>query len=175
MASPELLIRSILGDVRSSIRPLACAGEIIGELFFLRHIPLEDIRAQRVYLSVARRAGLSPAAASRRLQRLSRLCWDRMCEQDLVLPYIGQSLPRCPDACRLTGYLVVYAHLRVPYFTAIEQDPSLLFAPFLRSPPYLPPRPGPPPGREGRRTLCPACGLPAARQNFCGHCGQRLP
>lgn len=187
MANPELLIRSIIGDARSCIRPLDCAAEIIGSLFFARHIPLEDIHAKQVYPFVAERLGLTTCAASRRVQRLAHICWDNMREKDLILPYIGQSLKYCPDACRLVGYLVVYAHLQMPFFAAIEKDPSLLFYPSYDSPLYPSGSPASCVPRENRALrvtvlervccpVCPGCGLTLehGRQNYCGHCGQAL-
>ncbi len=190
MANPELLIRSIIGDARSSIRPLDCAAEIISDLFFVRHIPLEDIHAKQVYPFVAERLNLSTCAASRRVQRLAHICWDSMREKGLVLTYIGQPLKYCPDACRLVGYLVVYAHLQTPYFVAIEKDTSLLFYPSFDSPLY--PSGGQISGgpRENGAMyvtqvavlekvcypVCPGCGLTLehGRQNYCGHCGKPL-
>ena len=190
VTNPERLIRSIMRDVRACIYPLACASEIAGNLFFTCHMPLEDIRAKQVYPLVSEQMGLSLSAASRRVQRLAHRCWNCMVERDLVFAYIGRELERCPNACRLVGYLSFYAYLFVPYYVAIENEPSLLFAPDMELPQFSGNRPcGYGAARDwplpvSRMPLfegaafpaCPCCGgtLEGKCQNFCGSCGQRL-
>ena len=74
-----------------------------------------------------------------------------MVERDLVFAYIGRELERCPNACRLVGYLSFYAYLFVPYYVAIENEPSLLFAPDMELPQFSGNRP------------CGRCRFPACR------------
>lgn len=190
MTNPERLIRSIVGDIRPNIYPFACASEITGCLFFTCHIPLEDIHAKQVYPLVAERLGLSSCAASRRIQRLARICWDCMLDKGLVLPYIGRIPESCPNSCRLAGYLSFYAYLRIPYFEAIDREPSLLFAPSIDLP-----RPSEENSSVRRLScdralpvsrvmlfdkdsfpICPGCGCTLEReyQCFCDRCGQHL-
>ncbi|MCI9120146.1 MAG: hypothetical protein HFG00_01280 [Oscillibacter sp.] len=172
MEPSECLIRFTVGDTRASIHPLTCASEIIGGLFFVEHTPLESIRAKEVYPSVAKLMGLSCCAATRRVQRLSLLCWECMREKDLVCQYIGRPLQCSPDACRLIGYLTVYAYLRVPFFEIIKNNIWLSAPPFDFS------------GQTDcgitsdsvRRTVCPKCGLTTSGEllNFCSSCGHPL-
>lgn len=193
MTDIECLIRSIAGGIRPNMAPLICTAEIVGDLFFARHIPLEDIRAKQVYPLVSQRMGLSLCAASRRIQRLAHICWDCMREKDLILPYIGRMLGRCPDACRLAGYLAFYVCLRIPYFEAIARDPSLLFTPHMnfpqgasrecsdRRPPCGQPFSGSRALHFGRDAapicpICPNCGqtLEPEYQNYCSRCGRQF-
>ena len=83
MTKTEAVIRSILGAVRADIRPLACAVDIAVDLMFIRGVPMDDIYVtDDIYPEAAENfnkmsgASYSAKTVSRRIERLSNLCWD---------------------------------------------------------------------------------------------------
>ncbi len=197
MASGEVIVRRILGPVRSDIRPLALAIDITGSLIFEQHIAAEDIRVTKlVYPPVAKLLRLRTAAVTKSIERLTRLCWDAMAEQDLTAFYIGQSVKQAPTPREMLHYLAVYSRLDLPYYTAIDRYPSLLFQEPAKTPvtPDFPYQfideairksiPAPVSMVMERQyasgcmvfPVCPACGVAVERdrQNYCDRCGQRL-
>lgn len=55
MSKSELLVRSILGPIRSDIRPLVYAIEIASDLLFVQKVSWDDIRVTKdIYPSVAK-------------------------------------------------------------------------------------------------------------------------
>lgn len=197
MTNAELLLRSILGPIRSDIRPLALAVDITDDLLFLRHVSMDDILVtKQVYPDVAKLIHRKPDAVSRRIERLAHLCWDAMEEQNLVAHYLGRPVKHAPAPCDLIVYLAVYSHLRVPFFLAIEQDTSLLFSStpttqlrsipldeatanaLLRSQPLLVTQimVYPASAHPSGFPVCPHCLATMEReyQNYCDRCGQCL-
>lgn len=130
MTNAERILRAILGPVRADLRPLILAVEITGSLLFVQHLSMDDIQFTKlVYPAVAHWTGSNPSAASRRVERLSHLCWSTLVEQELVSFYLGRELKRAPSPGSMMIYLAVYAQFNAPFFSVIERDPSLLPAP----------------------------------------------
>lgn len=185
--TPDLLLHRIVGSVRSNLRPMALAIRVTEDLLFVQHIPMDDIFVTKcVYPNVARSIDRKPDSVSRRIERLTHLCWDAMQEQNLVVFYLGRDLKQTPTPGALMVYLAVYTHVQMPFFTFIEQDPDFLFQSqqaahtstksntlfqdlLLRDQPLdvVP---------VADRLICPKCShsLGQKGQNFCSNCGQRL-
>ena len=198
MTDAEILIRSILGPVRSDIRPLVLAVDITDGLLFQRHMSMDDIQiTKQVYPGVALLIHRTPEAASRRIERLAHLCWDAMAEQDLVIQYLGRAVKFEPTPRDLIVCLAVYAHLKIPVPAAVEQENSLLFPPsdnlaqlvaglpdkataaaLLRSRPLPVTQTMVFPAilDQPSYPVCPNCRLTLEReyQNYCDRCGQHL-
>lgn len=198
MANAEVLVRSILGAIRSDIRPLALAVDITDGLLFHRRIPMDDIQiTKQVYPGVAKLIHRTPEAASRQIERLAHLCWDAMEEQDLVVRYLGRAVKYAPTPRDLIVSLAVYVHLKIPITVAVEQENSLLFSPSLRPDQLvagsldqatvdalLRSRPLPVtqtmvfPAASDRSgyPVCPNCRVTLEReyQSYCDRCGQHL-
>ena len=193
MPNPDLLLRSILGPIRSSLRPLALAVDIAGDFLFTQHIAMDDIQANSIYQYVAQQLPCKQSAASRRVERLAHLCWDALESQNLVPVYLGCGVCRPPQPRTLIIYLAVYARLEVPFSTAIVRDPHFLFqsphdatSPYSLLTPAVPPRVGPlpvsqtmvvqTPSGPSYFPVCPGCGITLEReyQNYCDRCGQQL-
>lgn len=198
MPSAESLLRTILGPVRSSIRPLVFAVEITDALLFLQHFSVDDILVTKhVYPDVAKMIHKSPDTTSRAIERLSLRCWDSLIEQNLVSCYLGCNPKQKPTPASLIIYLAVYAHLEVPFSTAVNLYPDLLFPSpasitsaiplddqdllltalrlYLPMPVthrlLLPTSTGP-----SSFPICPSCNRSMDRdfQCYCGSCGQHL-
>lgn len=187
MTNAEILLRGILGPIRSSIRPLVLAVNITEELLFQQHFSMDDILVTKhVYSRAAEVMGKKVDAVSKSVERLAHLCWNAMVEQELVACYLGRELRHFPTPRDFLIYLAVYSYLHIPFFTAIEQYPRFLFqspAEVERRDSGAPPeksgersRPVPVVERLADRPVCPVCMEVVGRegQNFCGHCGQRL-
>lgn len=197
MNNAEILLRAILGPVRSDLRPLAFAVEITDDILFSQHISMNDfLVTKQVYPEVAKLTHSTPNSTSRRIERLAHLCWDSLRQQDLVAYYLGRVPSYPPDPCTLIVFLAVYSHLNIPFFDAIEQYPFLLISPT----PYPQPPPDLPHGMIADALLrdqplsvsqkiifssstgitsfplCPHCRISLERefQSFCDRCGQRL-
>ena len=134
MARTEAVIRSIFGAVRTDIRPLVYAGGIAIELMFVRGLSMNDIYVTNdIYTDVARRltkksgAHPSPKTVSRRIDRLANKCRDTLVARDLVTQYLGRPLKDIHAPRDIIFYLAFYSHLGVPFFVAIDHQPSLLF------------------------------------------------
>lgn len=134
MTKSETVIRSILGAVRSDIRPLAYAVDIAIQLMFHDGIPMDDIYVtDDIYPDVAKlvkdRRGKPSSAktVSRRIERLANRCWDTLVERELVLEYIGAPLNDISAPRDIIFYLAFYVHLDTPFFLAIQRQPALLF------------------------------------------------
>ena len=197
MASGEVIVRRILGPVRSDIRPLALAIDVTGSLIFEQHIAAEDIQVTKlVYPPVAKLLHQRPGAVTKSIERLTRLCWDALAEQDLIAFYLGSPVKQAPTPREMLYYLAVYSRLDLPYFTAIERYPRLLFqepAKILESSDasyqfiaeaIQKSIPAPVSMVMERQyasgymafPVCPSCGITVERdhQNYCDRCGQRL-
>lgn len=128
MPSAESLLRTILGPIRPSIRPLVFALEITDALLFSQHFSVDDILVTKhVYPDVAKLIHKSPDTTSRAIERLTLRCWDSLLEQNLVSSYLGGNPKQKPTPGSLIIYLAVYAHLEIPFSTAVNLHPELLF------------------------------------------------
>lgn len=128
MTNSEVILRRILGPIRSNIRPLVLAVDITRSLLFQLHIAMDDIKVTKhVYPGVAKLLDQSQGAVTKSIERLTRICWDSMVEQDLTEYYVGRQLRQMPAPREFLTYLAVYSELDMPFFTAIEEHPDLLF------------------------------------------------
>ncbi len=128
MASSEVILRRILGPIRSSIRPLVLAVDITRSLLFQLHIAMDDIKVTKhIYPSVAKLLGQSQSAVTKSIERLTHICWDSMAEQELTEFYIGRDLRQMPTPREFLTYMAVYSELETPFFHAIEEYPDILF------------------------------------------------
>ncbi len=193
MLKPESLLYSILGPIRSDIRPLACAIEAAEQLLFVRHFPIDDIKVTKhIYPYVAGQIRKSPCAAAKAVERLSPLCWDALVLKNLLSVYIGDDSMQMPPPGTLVIYLAVYAHFELPFSLAVKQYPDILFPldadghtadmeviealrraqplPVVRRMAFL--------SSDGYSLfpICPACNCTFDRdfQAYCDHCGQCL-
>ena len=134
MTKTEAVIRSILGAVRADIRPLACAVDIAVDLMFIRGIPMDDIYVtDDIYPEAAENfnkmsgASYSAKTVSRRIERLSNLCWDTVVSRGLVTEYIGAPIRDIHAPRDMIFYLAFYVYFDAPFFAVIRQKPALLF------------------------------------------------
>lgn len=188
MTSPEVLVRTILGPVRSNIRPLALAVDITAQLLFLQHFAMDDIRVTKlIYPDVAKLLHSKPDSTARRVIRLTHLCWDALVEQNLVRHYVGRDLRFNPDPHDILLFLAVFSYLDTPFFTVIDRNPQALFlmpspsSPVLLSPVRLPLPVTqaialPSSNHSALFPVCTACNCSLEReyQSFCDRCGQPL-
>lgn len=128
MTNGEIILREILGPVRSNILPLALAVDITGNLLFEQHFSMDDIKVTKhVYPDVAKLLGKKPDATSKSIERLTHLCWNSLVEQELTVVYLGRPVKQSPTPQNLLTYLAVYSYLNVPFFVVIERYPQFLF------------------------------------------------
>lgn len=128
MTNGEIILRGILGPVRSNIRPLALAVDLTGNLLFEQHFSMDDIKVTKhIYPNVARLLNKKTGAASKSIERLTHLCWDSLVEQGLTVAYFGRPVKQMPTPQNLMTYLAVYSYLSIPFFVVIEQHPHFLF------------------------------------------------
>lgn len=134
MIMTEAVIRSIFGTSRVDIRPLVYAVDVAIQLMFVQGIPMDDISVTKdIYPDVAVRikkkyAGVpSIRTVARRIERLANMCWDMIVARELVMEYIGAPLKDIRAPRDMIFYLAFYSHLGVPFFVAIERQPTLLF------------------------------------------------
>ena len=128
MQKPELLLYSILGPIRSDVRPLACAIEITEQLLFVWHVPMEDIKAiSHIYSQVAERLKKRTATVTKAIERLTPLCWDALVLNNLLPTYIGDPSTQVPPPRMLVIYFAVYAHFELPFAVAAKKYPDILF------------------------------------------------
>ena len=113
---------------RSNIRPLSTAMDVVGKLLFECGYSMNDILVTKdVYPETAKRMGKKTGAVSKSIERLSRICWDAMVEQDLVTLFVGRSQKYAPSPRDLLVYLAVYARIGRSFFELAEEYPELLF------------------------------------------------
>ena len=138
MLKPESLLYSILGPIRSDIRPLVYAVEITEQLLFVQHLPMEDIKAiAHIYSRVAERLEKQTAAVAKAIERLTPLCWDALVLNNLLATYIGDPSMQMPPPRMLIIYLAVYAHFEIPFALAVKKYPDILFPlkePLIKAP-----------------------------------------
>ena len=128
MQKPELLLYSILGPIRSDVRPLACAIEITEQLLFVQHVPIENIKAMaHIYSRVAERLQKRTATVAKAIERLTPLCWDALILNNLLPTYIGDPSTQVPPPRMLVIYFAVYAHFELPFAVAAKKYPDVLF------------------------------------------------
>ena len=130
MQKPELLLYSILGPIRSDVRPLACAIEITEQLLFVQHLPMENIKAMaHIYSRVAERLQKQTATVAKAIERLTPLCWDALVLNNLLPTYIGDPSMQMPPPRMLVIYLAVYAHFELPFAVAVKKYPDVFLLP----------------------------------------------
>ncbi len=181
MQKPELLLYSILGPIRSDVRPLACAIEITEQLLFVQHVPIENIKAiSHIYSRVAERLQKQTATVAKAIERLTPLCWDALVLNNLLPTYIGDPSTQMPPPRMLVIYFAVYAHFELPFAVAVKQYPDILFpldasahvagidvAKAIRRAQAMPVISDVP--------ICPECGGELNQaQAYCHNCGQHL-
>ena len=134
MTQAELLIRFILGPVRTNIRPLVYAVELAVDLLFVQKIPMDDIHVTKdIYPAVAQihknRFGRSPSniAVTRQIIRTCNECWEALVSRSLVLEYIGAPIKHIRAPSDMIFYLAFYIYLDKPFYIAVSEDPALLF------------------------------------------------
>lgn len=181
MQKPELLLYSILGPIRSDIRPLACAIEITEQLLFVQHVSIENIKAiSHIYSRVAERLQKQTATVAKAIEHLTPLCWDALVLNNLLPTYIGDPSTQMPPPRMLVIYFAVYAHFELPFAVAAKKYPDILF-PLdasacvadvdvmeaihrAQAMPVI-----------SNMPICPACGEELRQaQAYCHHCGQHL-
>jgi len=181
MQKPELLLYSILGPIRSDIRPLACAIEITEQLLFVQHVSIENIKAiSHIYSRVAERLQKQTATVAKAIEHLTPLCWDALVLNNLLPTYIGDPSMQMPPPRMLVIYFAVYAHFELPFAVAVKQYPDILFpldasahvagidvAKAIRRSQAIP--------VISDMPICPECGGGLRQaQAYCHHCGQHL-
>lgn len=130
MLKPESLLYSILGPIRSDIRPLACAIEAAEQLLFVQHFPIDDIKVTKhIYPYVAGQIRKSPSAVAKAVERLATLCWDALVLKNLLSVYIGDDSMQMPSPGMLIIHLAAYAHFELPFTLAVKQYPDIFFPP----------------------------------------------
>lgn len=195
MPNSEILLRGILGPIRPDIRPLAYAVDITGQLLFELHFSMDDILVTKhIYPDVAKLLNKNPTAIAKSVERLTRLCWDALGEQELILFYLGRAEKQIPTPRDFLTYLAFYSYLGISYFDAIERYPHLLFQSpsttwterHLSTIPVAIQKSIPMPVSQVMAfqssfeyttfPVCPACEITMEReyQNYCDRCGQRL-
>lgn len=129
MTKTEAVVRSIFGITRTDIRPLICAVDVAIELMFIKGVPMDDILVTKdIYPAVAQKlGGCSSKVVSRNIERLANRCWDILVSTGRVASYIGAPIKDIAAPRDIIFYLAFYVHLGVPFFEAIEREPTLLF------------------------------------------------
>ena len=186
MQKPELLLYSILGPIRSDVRPLACAIEITEQLLFVQHLPMENIKAMaHIYSRVAERLQKQTATVAKAIERLTPLCWDALVLNNLLPTYIGDTSMQMPPPRTLIIYFAVYVHFKMPFSLAVELYPNILFP--STSSTYFPTslsnvdvmrrtQPLSVINSEHSVPICPNCANKLIRtfQHYCDNCSQCL-
>ena len=127
MTNPEILIRSLIGPVRSDIRTTAYAVNITATFLFAYQIPMDHILVTKdIYPEVAKKLGKSECAVSRKIQRIANLCWDAG-DSELLRQIIGKQLHTAPSPRDMLVYLAFYSYLDMSFYDAIACFPGLLF------------------------------------------------
>lgn len=186
MANSEIVLRRILGPIRADVRPLALAVDITEGLIFEQRIAIDDIKVTKhVYPPVAKLLHQKIGAVTKSIERLTRICWRSLEEQELTEYYFGRPLRQTPTPREMLTFLAVYSGLNTPFFAAIEREPALLFREPVQQRSDMSYRfvadaiqksiPVPVTAGAGP-AVCPDCGatLERERQNYCDCCGQRL-
>ena len=197
MLRPETMLRTILGPVRSCIRPLVYAVEATDDLIFSQHFAMDDIKCTKhVYPYVAKLLQMKRDTTARAIERLAHLCWDALSDQNLVAVYLGDASMQMPPPGSFLVYLAVYAHLELPFPEAVKLFPDILFSSTAQNPHpvffsdydilealrraqpmlVLQRMAFPSPDGISLFPVCPACKLTFDRdfQTCCDHCGQLL-
>ena len=131
MTNTEAIIRTILGPIRRDTRPLACSVDCLSELLFVQKIPMDEIMVTKdIYPEVAKQLNKNPLPPlSRRQKAVERLvlcCWEEG-NRAYLAKIIGRNLTTLREPREMLFYLSVYSHWNVPFFTAVQAQPSLLF------------------------------------------------
>lgn len=124
MTKTEAIIRSILGPIGTDIRPLACAVDITAELIFKKKIPIDEVRVTKdIYPIVAKQLGKSASSISKKIERLSNLCWDAG-DVEVLQKIIGKRLYDIRAPRDMLFYLAYYTYLDMSFFEAMIKKTS---------------------------------------------------
>ena len=127
MTNTEAIIRTILGPIRRDTRPLACSVDCLSELLFVQKIPMDEIMVTKdIYPEVAKQLNKNPRTISRSVERLVLCCWEEG-NRAYLAKIIGRNLTTLREPREMLFYLSVYSHWNVPFVTAVQAQPSLLF------------------------------------------------
>lgn len=117
----EKLILSIVGVIRSDIRPMAYCLDVIVDLLFVRNLSKGDIRITKdVYPVVANMLNKSTSAVSRSVQRLVNMCWDAANRQNRMMDLFGRNLCDIPSTGDILFYLAFLLYYHVPLFSMLN-------------------------------------------------------
>lgn len=111
MSKSEILIRSILGPSRLSIRPMAYSLDRAEELLFQEHRSMEELYITKdIYPAVAQRLNMRTSNIAKRTEVVAKCCWKAMADKGLLEQYIGDAgtAPLAPH--QVVYYLAYYLH-----------------------------------------------------------------
>ena len=127
MSKTEMIIRSVLGPSGGDIRPMAVASDIFAKRMFEEHIHMDDIQLTKdIYPSAAAILGKKPKSVGRKVERIANRCWDYGDRRRLI-EIAGRELLTPPTVKDCLIYFAFYSYKGIPFFEAIDQEPSLLF------------------------------------------------
>lgn len=126
MSKSEKLILSILGIVRSDIRPISLCVETMADLLFAQHVQISSVRITRhIYPAVALRLGKKPSTVSRSAERLANLCMEAISRQNRAAAFFGRPLYDMPSTTELLFYLAFLLHFGKPFFSVLDDPDDL--------------------------------------------------
>ena len=127
MKDPASVIRFLIGPNGCDIRPIVACVYRVGHLLFEENTPWSAIRLYRdVYEPVGEQFGKLPATVARHVERLSRLCWDKLVELELVEVLIGRPISTPSYPGEMLCYLAYFCIAEKPYYQATGQA-ALIF------------------------------------------------
>lgn len=127
MKNTEMMLRSLVGPVRIKIKPIAVAVEVAEELMFDQGVDRDDIYVTKhVYPMVAKRLGITQAAATRSIERAANLCLAPSNVQRLE-KLVGRRLNCINAPSDIIFYLAYYRRFGRSYYEVIEKMPCLMF------------------------------------------------
>ena len=101
--------------------------DCLSELLFVQKIPMDEIMVTKdIYPEVAKQLNKNPRTISRSVERLVLCCWEEG-NRAYLAKIIGRNLTTLREPREMLFYLSVYSHWNVPFFTAVQAQPSLLF------------------------------------------------
>ncbi len=127
MKNTDMMLRSLVGPVRTKIKPMSVAVEVAEELMFDQGIDRDDIYVTKhIYPVVASRLGITRAAATRSIERAANLCLASSNAQRLE-GLVGRRLDCINAPSDIIFYLAYYRRFGKPYYEVIEKMPCLMF------------------------------------------------
>ena len=112
----EVLLRLIIGQSDTNLRPLAYAIAHTADLLCLQGLHADELCVTKhVYPTIAKHLHKTRGAIARAVERGANLCWDKMTDgQKLV--YLGRKLDDITSLKELIIYLAYYVYYGKPYF-----------------------------------------------------------